>query len=222
MITAYFGQSIQGDREENLDRYGHIVKGNWSISYLLDGYVICEPHYVDALENKLRELEDAPENLSLDEIEDKLSQAISGIIQEEGKASVVFVICAERKLVILSAGDTRAYLPARQQRTLDHSRAQQLVDQGKAHAETLHQHPCRRYLHNSLSNESKGLDCLDRIAVDNIEDIVLCSDGVWSCFRNDDEVYDALRLGGENLFLKAQENKPEGKDNMTILHLVDL
>lgn len=219
MLGIFDVLSDQGDREQNLDRHGHIDKDNWSFSYLLDGFEIVEPHYVDDLVTKFKEMESLPVSLNLNDLVNELSVILCSIKNIKGKASVIFVVCADKKTSIFFAGDTRAYLLNSQTRTKDHSIAQGLITEGKLSSEILPHHPYRKYLTKRLQ-EGSCIEDLDRLDLEEAEDMILCSDGIWSCIREDEHFFQlALSDGGiRQIYEEAKKGKIQN-DNMTIMHL---
>ncbi|EGR3260078.1 TPA: PP2C family serine/threonine-protein phosphatase [Vibrio parahaemolyticus] len=218
MLKVVYECSFQGDRDENLDRYGHYQGINWSFSYVIDGFDIAEPHYVDSLESSLRDITSLPEKSTREELLNQIEKAITMEHEHKGKASVAFVLCVDDDMCFLTAGDTRIYRLESQNRTLDHSVAQDLVNQGKAPEKTLFKHPYRRYLKRKLQRGS-GLQAIELSETYRVESVMLCSDGVWSCFESDDDVYKSMAIGGENLLDTAINSKDRNRDNMTVLHL---
>lgn len=218
MLNVIYQVSFLGDRTENLDRAGHIQGSNWSLSYILDGFEIISPHYVDCLVSEINKLSNITHNLTLNELLEKLALSISTTSISHGKASAVFVASAEDQTSILYAGDTRAYFLNSKKRTIDDSLAQRMIDEGKSKPETLSHHPFRRYLTNKLYHGS-DFSSLKRVDLHINEEIVLCSDGIWSCIDCDDDFYELAMLGGEHIYNKTLENRKFNRDNMTIMHL---
>jgi serine/threonine protein phosphatase PrpC len=218
MLNLVYIKSSDGDRNENLDRYGHIKGSGWSLSYLFDGFKIFEPHYVDRLQLEIEKISLEQGNLKIDDILKKLAQLISIEDSPNGNASVVFVISTDEGISVLYAGDTRAYFLSSKKRTLDHSRAQQMIDEGRSKSDTLPYHPLRRYLTKHLNGTS---DLNSLVRVNNLEkqEIILCTDGVWACINSDHDFFNLAEEGGSNIYEQAISNCPSNQDNMTILHL---
>lgn len=218
LLKVKFQYSDIGHRNENLDRFGHIDKGNWSLSYVIDGFDINSPHYVDSLKEQLDNIKNLPSNCSEKQIIEAISNAISFERHFSGKASVAIVICLKNKMITLTAGDTRVYQLTSLKRTIDHSRAQEMIDAGKSHINSLYRHPLRKYLIRKLEPKSKFSDLI-RAEHKNIESIMLCSDGIWSCFNSDDDIYNSISKG-HNIFIEqALSNRSTNRDNMTVLWL---
>ncbi|MEZ8495226.1 PP2C family serine/threonine-protein phosphatase [Vibrio splendidus] len=221
MLKVNYSSSDIGDRTENLDRLGHIQGDNWSFSYVLDGFEVVTPHYVDSLQESLQCIKNLSSITSKSDILIALYSAINQIHKGKGKASVAFVICIDGKISTLTAGDTRVYRVDSLDRTIDHSLAQKMINDGKSPKASLHQHPYRRYLLKKLypgcSKEELTLN-----EYDNIESIMLCSDGIWSCFKKDEELYDHLPKGPESVLKIARSNRKKHRDNMTMLWLIPM
>lgn len=218
LLKIKFTYSDIGHRSENLDRFGHIEKERWSFSYILDGFNIKDPHYVDTLKAQLDRIKDLPESSSEEQILDSINQAIEFNNHLSGKASVALVVCLPNKTITLTAGDTRVYRLASLERTTDHSKAQEMIDLGRSDKSSLYKHPLRKYLVKSLEPGCSIEKLTKNIHYDN-EDIMICSDGVWSCFKSDNELHNSILNGSENFKEQALLNRTDNRDNMTILWL---
>ena len=219
MLEVYYTISDIGDRTENLDRSGHYNGKNWSLSYVIDGFEVCEPHYVDILEKELESLIlSLPSKTNEQILLSTISKALTNVQGVEGKASVAFVICVDNIMSILTAGDTRVYLLDSNERTIDDSVAQKIINEGKSPSTSLNRHPLRKYL---LKNIHSGCDDSDLTIkkYENLENLIICSDGVWSRFKDDKDFFISAKEGGNYLFNKAKNNINEKMDNMTILYL---
>lgn len=218
LLKIKFQYTDIGHRDENLDRFGHIDKENWSLSYVIDGFEINSPHYVDTLKQQIDNINCLSNDCSEMQIIEAISNAISFEGHFSGKASVAIVICLQNKMITLTAGDTRVYQLTSLKRTIDHSRAQEMIDIGKANANSLYRHPLRKYLIRKLEPRSKFTDLI-RTDHENIESIMLCSDGLWSCFNSDDEIYRSISKGHDILIEQALSNRRINRDNITVLWL---
>ncbi|EOX3716140.1 PP2C family serine/threonine-protein phosphatase [Vibrio cholerae] len=218
MLNVFYQQSFCGDRDENLDRYGHIRGDGWSLSYVFDGFEIADPHYVDRLQLEVKKLGLEQGALTVSDVLGKLSDLVSIDNPPDGKASVVFVVSSGEQVSVLYAGDTRAYFLSSKERTSDHSVAQKMINEGKSQSDTLPRHPLRRYLTNKLHG-SNGFNALERVDFHGGQEIILCSDGVWSCIASDSDFYSLAMSGGERVYNEALSRRPINRDNMTILHL---
>ncbi len=218
LLEVKYQYSDIGHRDENLDRFGHIKKDLWSFSYVIDGFVINSPHYVDSLKQQLDNLNNLPSNSTEKQIIEAISSAISFDHKHSGKASVAIVVCLPNKMITLTAGDTRVYLLTSLKRTTDHSQAQKMIDLGRSKASSLYQHPLRKYLIKKLE-PGCNIDELTRNEHHSIENIMLCSDGVWSCFNSDEDLYQCVSKGHDAFTEQALLKRSVNRDNMTILWL---
>lgn len=219
-MRVIFSDTDIGDRDENLDRLGHFSGENWSLSYVFDGFNPTEPHFVDSLKYSFEQIFTPFHNLLL-AIEDILKlidesiKSASGI----GKSSVAILVSNDDSLVYMTSGDTRIYLLNENVRSIDHSKAQDMVNQGRSPAGTLNSHPYRRYLTRSIS-ESSDINSLDINYCDKGSDVLICSDGIWSSFTTDQAIFNVnSKICAENLFNEAKVMKPNKTDNLTMMYL---
>lgn len=81
-------------------------------------------------------------------------------------------------------GDSRLYMYRGMRmvtRTKDHSKVQQLHDDGKISAEEMHTHPERNKIYNCLGGFlPPDVDLGKRMPIRDGDTLMLCSDGVWS------------------------------------------
>lgn len=212
MLNIKFTASVQGERNENLDLIGHHSHNDWTLSYLMDGYGDATPHYVHELSNNIKlELSKLNESSNKNGL-DILDLAIKSTSSSEGRASVVFVYCEKGKMTILSAGDTRAYIPTDKFITKDHTQLQYLIDTGKK-THTQKNHPLRTILRKSFRKNSDISELEKQIETD-IKDVILCTDGFWSELTDIEilDVCDANQL--KQLFFSITYT-----DNSTIIYL---
>lgn len=209
-----------GDRESNLDRIGHFSGNNWSISYMLDGFFVCEPHYVDSLVEKIKVLiKTIPLCVELENLIKVISTSLEDKTISQGKASAVFVLSLDDKVRIFHAGDTRYYILEKNIRSKDHSQAQRMVDDKKSPQKSLYKHPYRKYLTRSISSGS-SISSLEEIEFNSINSLILCSDGFWSCFESEEEIYNIkTSLQAKKAFNKAKEYNKGRSDNISLMYL---
>jgi serine/threonine protein phosphatase PrpC len=218
MLSLYFSETYQGDRSENLDRFNHIKGSNWTISYILDGYGLATPHYVDELTLNIKSQIIGLGKTTKKQIFIAIDQAISSTTESKGKASAVFAICIDSETHLISIGDTRAYLLDSKARTKDHSQVQHLIDNGAVSSEKANQHPLRKYLRRSL----KGGHSIDSFDIyENIEDdtIILCSDGFWCNFSDDDIFNIENTKDAAHIFNTSKKLNIGNADNQTLIFL---
>lgn len=221
MLNLSYINTYIGDREENLDRFGHISGLNWSVTYLLDGFLIKSPHYVEALVNSLNITFQNYTSKALSEtyLLQLLNGALNITINHKGKASAAFVISIDDVITTLTAGDTRVYYINEKERTKDHSKAQDLIDQGRSPESSLYRHPLRKYLTKSITTGS-DINELSITRKESVNDVIICSDGVWSCFSSDNVFYDIDNVDKANTVFKAAKKHTEYEvDNITLMLL---
>lgn len=209
-----------GDRAENLDRLGHIDGLHWSVSYVLDGFYPSEPHFVDSLQKSINDsfIPFIKNEIDNDKFITIMSDALANA-EGEGKASVGLLGHLFDDVIIMTSGDTRIYFIDEKTRTTDHSKAQEMINSGRSPAASLHIHPYRRYLTKSI-NEKSDIHDFDIEYKKNEGDVLICSDGFWSSFNSDDEIFSInSKRSSEQCFLKAQKAKPGKADNLTMLYL---
>lgn len=123
---------------------------------------------------------------------------------------------------IVHAGDSRAYLCRHDtftQLTRDHSMVQQMVESGKLTHDEAATHPNKNLITRALGIESE-IECdYQRVAVQNGDILLLCSDGLTG-FVSDDDISDILQhtpffITPRKLIERAL--KAGGKDNITAL-----
>lgn len=216
MLEIEYASSYQGSRNENLDRFGHISGDDWSVSYLLDGYDINTPHYVDKLAENINKMLSA--KISSNQVMEILNDSFTGLDIFKGKASAAFIVCIDIKMHIMTLGDVRVYMLKSQERTKDDSQVQHLIDLNKVPASSANQHPLRRYLRKSIKGSS-SLTSLHSDTYEIVESLLLCSDGFWSNF-SDDEIFKITNTKLALLAFEESKNKnTQESDNQTLITL---
>ena len=219
MDVVYANSNI-GDRTENLDRFGHIKGIHWSVSYVLDGFYPSEPHFVDSLQKNIND-SFAPftdNEIDNDDFITIMSNALKNA-EGKGKASVGLLGHLFDDAIIMTSGDTRIYFVDEKTRTTDHSKAQEMINSGRSPSTSLHIHPYRRYLTKSI-NEKSDIHDFDIEYKKNKGCVLICSDGIWSSFNSDNEIFSInSKQSSELCFLEAKKAKPGKTDNLTMLYL---
>lgn len=203
MLVDKLSFTTKGNRLIQLDRVGYYHGYNWSVAYILDGFIESTPHFVDCVNRNLQTiLGGASQVQSLDSLKKLIFEAINSDIKNEGKASIAVIICVDRSILILTAGDTRVYNLSERTRTTDHSRAQELVSSGKLRKDLLNQNAFRKYLTKKIYKDMKEtlLDEKVQEQVKKGSKFVICSDGFWSDFNEEKEIYD-LDINALKLYL---------------------
>ena len=193
MLVNSLNFSATGARNNQLDRIGYFKGENWSVAYILDGLVELTPHFVDCVDSNLKEAFGAlGQSISIKILRDLAIEAISNNIVNEGKASIALVISVDDQVLILTAGDTRVYFLKERTRTIDHSRTQELISAGKLNAALLNKNAFRKYLTKRIYKDMDEIE-LEELIHNEVSEgsmYVICSDGFWSGFDNDEEIYD--------------------------------
>ncbi|MDP1535046.1 MAG: protein phosphatase 2C domain-containing protein [Rubrivivax sp.] len=151
---------------------------------------------------------------------------LTAITAEEEPHSTVaaFVITPGLGCDVVHAGDSRVYHfrgAEMQQRTIDHSYVQRLVDEGKITAEAANTHPQSNLLTGCLGTHADPpvtLWHIDRLAFGDC--LLACSDGLWHYFTPKEigAIVHALppREASEMLIGKARQRARGGGDNLSL------
>jgi len=220
MFSRIFNATATGNRNRNLDRYHHIEKSSWSISYVVDGYNDHWNHYCGALDRRLRKtFYLLPDDSSPINLVDNVCETIDRLSNRQGRACLALFLATEENLKIIHAGDARVYFIDRGERTLDHSIAQEYANNGIISQDMVQNHPLRnrvtRYLSSQTGSRSLVFWDMPRLAFE--ERVLLCTDGFWRCF-DDQEIFDVkCEASARNAFDKVS-SQPDS-DNYSILLL---
>jgi PPM family protein phosphatase len=112
-----------------------------------------------------------------------VGHAASGGLTEVPRTTCVACVVQDNAACWAHAGDSRLY-HIRDGRILaqtkDHSRVQQLIDQGRTRGEAFAAHPERNWIFNCLgSKRPPQVDLSANIRVHAADSLILCSDGLW-------------------------------------------
>lgn len=115
------------------------------------------------------------------------------------------------------AGDSRLYLIRDGKplaRTRDHSKVQYLIDNGIITAEDANRHPDRNKVFSCLGGQFEpSVDFSPRFPLHNNDTLVLCTDGMWSAYT-DQEFAEAFQSGGVQQNASALLNEAERRNGM--------
>ncbi len=115
------------------------------------------------------------------------------------------------------AGDSRLYLIRDGKplgRTRDHSKVQYLIDNGVISAEEANRHPDRNKVFSCLGGQFEpNVDFSPRFPLHNNDTLVLCTDGMWSAY-SDQEFAEAFQSGGVQQNASALLNEAERRNGM--------
>lgn len=137
--------------------------------------------------------------------------------------TVVLATMVEETILICHVGDSRAYVVKEgklQQMTNDHSLVNELIRSGEITAEEGVHHPQRNVVTQSIGTSFQVHPECSQIAIDQVELLILCSDGLNSMLE-DDEIFKVIQeekdiesLGQE---LIEAANQAGGHDNITLI-----
>jgi serine/threonine protein phosphatase PrpC len=197
MKFAIFQGSRTGARPYNQDRVGHWATSEALLMVLADGMGghirgdLAAQFAVDAVATAFRtEAKPAladPEQFVFNVIgrahSSIISQAARMGLPESPRTTIVACVVQEGVAWWNHVGDSRLYLIRKGRvaaRTRDHTRVQQLIDQGRIREEAAATHPDRNKLLQCLGSEFAprlGATETIRLAMNDI--LMLCSDGLW-------------------------------------------
>lgn len=220
MMSLLFNFTCCGNRKINLDRTLHINCESFSVSLIMDGFgnYSGDKHYVDYifdkiyLEIKNKSNIDVACGFILDLLNEK-----NGF---DGKSTISIIIYDKYQLRYLSIGDTRIYFLKNRLKTKDNSLAQKLIDDGISPISSLRTHPYKNKLCEFISREKTNEKIFfSKLEVENNEKIIICSDGFWRIYTDDEiwEMDDALKI--KNRINDIKENSSMQFDNISILLL---
>ncbi len=104
-------------------------------------------------------------------------------LMESPRTTCVAAIVQQDHAYWAHVGDSRLYMFRGMRmitRTKDHSKVQQMFDEGKISAEELHTHPERNKIYNCLGGFlPPDVELGKRMPIRDGDSLMLCSDGVW-------------------------------------------
>lgn len=179
---------LQGSRAGQLDRFLQVSTAACTLFMMADGFAQCEasPHYVDWLTARLARLHGTEK--SAEAICTEITHLLGEPSPTPGKASVAVVVAERGAYHFTTLGDTRIYGLASRTRTRDHSLAERCVSDGECPADRLRFHPLRNRL-IAWAGERKGAAppvSWQAAACSPGERLLLCTDGFWSQFEDED------------------------------------
>lgn len=109
---------------------------------------------------------------------------------ESPRTTCVAAIVQRNFIYWAHVGDSRLYLLRGGKvvaRTHDHSKVQQLFEQGKISAEEVQTHPERNKIYNCLGGMvAPEIELSRRVALEKGDTLLLCTDGVWAVLPEDE------------------------------------
>ncbi len=135
--------------------------------------------------------------------------------------TVVCGIVKNKKLYLLHAGDSRAYLYNGDkliQITKDHSIVQEMVDAGQLTPEEARRHPNRNIITRALGIEPELCTDYTTVEFDNNYILIICTDGLSNYINEASLAYYVRNYKGNELTEKLIESAKElgGSDNITV------
>lgn len=144
---------------------------------------------------------------------------------------VALVLTPDRKAIWAHAGDSRLYRfrgPNCAERTLDHSRVQELVREGKITEEQAKHHPLSNLVTNGIGSHNPPYLAIGEYSnLQPGDSFMLCSDGLWYYFSDEElgamVAMNTPRKASEALIRKTIERAEGNGDNcsLAIVKLVE-
>jgi serine/threonine protein phosphatase PrpC len=163
-------------------------------------------------------------------------QLVNGLIYRHSKENVecegmgttlVLTMCLDEFITIAHIGDSRCYIVENNQillATEDHSLVNELVRSGQISKEDAEYHPRKNVLLRALGTDLSVQVDIKTLTSDDLECLLLCSDGLSNKITNDDmlrEIHKDVSLEEKGAALVSLANENGGEDNITLV-LVDL
>ena len=198
MKFAVFQQSRQGGRKYNQDRVAYSYSKDAVLLVVADGMgghyhgevaaQITVQMIADMFQKQARsQIKDPHRFLSAAMIsshEAILDYTTKHNLMESPRTTCVAAIVQQDHAYWAHVGDSRLYMYRGMRmitRTKDHSKVQQLHDDGKISAEEMHTHPERNKIYNCLGGFlPPDVELGKRMPIRDGDTLMLCSDGVWS------------------------------------------
>ena len=163
---------------------------------------------------------------------DLIEDANQAIVQEAHQSrsgamgtTLTCVVIVGQTALVGHVGDSRLYVLEKSSQQLqlvthDHSVVQRLVDTGQMTVEEANLSPQRSMLYKSLGQRGQIDPDVGAISLNDVEYMMLCSDGLWDMIE-DDQIEQILRKasgpGDAAAMLVAAANANGGADNVTVV-----
>ena len=233
-----FKTDIGMKRSENQDRvYAEFLDNNASIAVVCDGMGgassggVASQLAIDSIVSRIKE--NFRKDMSENSIRNMMLTSVhfaNTVVYENSKAdiekngmgtTVVASLVVDKKIYVVSVGDSRAYLLNKEgikQITTDHTYVEMLYRNGEISAEARETHELRNVITRAVGVESDvDVDYFELEEYDNFS-VLLCSDGL-SKYCNNEYIYDTVfeqNLDQAVDKLIDHANKSGGKDNITV------
>lgn len=194
--------SLLGDREENQDRVGVLRRGDTILAVVIDGmggHSRGDLAAEVAIESMLTKFANAKlpiiqEQRFLSELifeaHEKVIDAGAEMPMEMMPRATAAVCLIQRdRMLWAHVGDSRIYLIRNNRvvtRTRDHTHVEMLLQQGVISESQINEHPMRNFVESCLGGEIE-MSILTESGPLNVQagdKVMLCSDGLWSGFKD--------------------------------------
>lgn len=233
-----FKTDIGMKRSENQDRvYAEFLDNNASIAVVCDGMGgassggVASQLAIDSIVSRIKE--NFRKDMSENSIRNMMLTSVhfaNTVVYENSKAdiekngmgtTVVASLVVDKKIYVVSVGDSRAYLLNKEgikQITTDHTYVEMLYRNGEISAEARETHELRNVITRAVGVESDvDVDYFELEEYDNFS-VLLCSDGL-SKYCNNEYIYNTVfeqNLDQAVDKLIDHANESGGKDNITV------
>jgi serine/threonine protein phosphatase PrpC len=194
--------SVLGDREENQDRVGVLRRGDTLLAVVIDGMGghsrgdLAAQVAIDCMMNKFAnaKLPLMQEQRFLSELIFEAHEAVINAGADMSmdmmpRATAAVCLIQRDRMLWAHVGDSRIYLIRDKRvmtRTRDHTHVEMLLQQGLISESQINEHPMRNFVESCLGGEIEMSILSESGPLDvQVGDcIMLCSDGLWSGFKD--------------------------------------
>lgn len=244
-MKFHFAQANRlGNRKTNQDRFEIIESDGSALMVLADGMggrpygEFAAQLVIDVTRHLYREtggfIED--EKSFFDSVIYHANRAILELAEQENMVStpgttVVLALLQDDNINWAHVGDSRLYLLRDGQlvdRTRDHSQVEDLYRQGKISRQQRRNHPDLNQITRCVGcqDEAPEVEHRETLKLQPHDTILLCSDGLWGPF-SDDEIVEHMSLQGlplgeltERLASMAEKRSYPSSDNVSVITLM--
>ena len=150
-------------------------------------------------------------------------KALTSMDYEGMGTTLVAATFAGNELYIANIGDSRAYLVGKEMKqiTEDHSLVEAMVKNGGIERKDAKSHPNKNIITRALGTNRIVQADFFELSVGPEDVILMCSDGLTNMI-DDDELYEILQNGKDNLEITARKlietaNQYGGRDNISVI-----
>lgn len=152
-----------------------------------------------------------------------LKKALTSADYEGMGTTLVAATLAGDELYIANIGDSRAYLVGKEMKqiTEDHSLVEAMVKTGGLERKDAKSHPNKNIITRALGTNRMVQADFFELSLRHDDIILMCSDGLTNMIE-DDELYDIIQNGKQNLEITAKKlietaNQYGGRDNISVV-----